>query len=253
MAKYAGQLLSAYRLYATAGLIILRPCQALRHMSHMTFTSQGCTYVACCHALHALALCLTTIARTASGKTSLMSALAGKASYGTVTGSVTINGKPDKLLRYKRVMGFVPQVGQILLLIPNFLKLKLRERRKLLQAKFIYCKFVVIVTNPDNLAEWSKALDLGSSPKGREFKSHSCHYAFVFSCCAWFALAVCTMLFSSLLLCFNAISHRFPTFLMSNTVVCCIVVNTLCACQLLTHQTSPCWHQDNSNGQNKGC
>lgn len=47
----------------------------------------------------------------AVGKTSLMSALAGKASYGTVTGSVTINGKPDKLLRYKRVMGFVPQVS----------------------------------------------------------------------------------------------------------------------------------------------
>lgn len=40
-----------------------------------------------------------------------MSALAGKASYGSVTGSVTINGKPDKLLRYKRVMGFVPQVS----------------------------------------------------------------------------------------------------------------------------------------------
>ena len=47
----------------------------------------------------------------AVGKTSLMSALAGKASYGTVTGSVTINGKADKLLRYKRVMGFVPQVS----------------------------------------------------------------------------------------------------------------------------------------------
>ena len=47
----------------------------------------------------------------AVGKTSLMSALAGKACYGTVTGSVTINGKPDKLLRYKRVMGFVPQVS----------------------------------------------------------------------------------------------------------------------------------------------
>ena len=30
-------------------------------------------------------------------------------------------------------------------------------------------------TDHDNLAEWSKALDLGSSPKGREFKSHSCH------------------------------------------------------------------------------
>ena len=27
----------------------------------------------------------------------------------------------------------------------------------------------------DNLAEWSKAPDLGSGPKGRGFKSHSCH------------------------------------------------------------------------------
>ncbi|KAA6416750.1 MAG: ABC transporter G family member 24-like [Trebouxia sp. A1-2] len=44
-----------------------------------------------------------------SGKTSLMAALAGKASYGTVSGSVKVNGKADKLLRYKRVMGFVPQ------------------------------------------------------------------------------------------------------------------------------------------------
>ena len=39
-----------------------------------------------------------------------MAALAGKASYGTVSGSVKVNGKADKLLRYKRVMGFVPQV-----------------------------------------------------------------------------------------------------------------------------------------------
>ena len=40
----------------------------------------------------------------------MMAALAGKASYGTVSGSVKINGKADKLLRYKRVMGFVQQV-----------------------------------------------------------------------------------------------------------------------------------------------
>ena len=46
-----------------------------------------------------------------AGKTSLMSALAGKASYGTTSGDVCINGRPDKLLRYKRVMGFVPQVS----------------------------------------------------------------------------------------------------------------------------------------------
>ena len=31
----------------------------------------------------------------------------------------------------------------------------------------------------DNLAEWSKALDLGSNPKGHGFKSHSCHWLFL--------------------------------------------------------------------------
>jgi hypothetical protein len=30
----------------------------------------------------------------------------------------------------------------------------------------------------DSLAEWSKAPDLGSGPKGRGFKSHSCHNSF---------------------------------------------------------------------------
>ena len=43
----------------------------------------------------------------------------------------------------------------------------------------------------DNLAEWSKALDLGSSPKGREFKSHSCHLFFVFPT-AIFVFAIAT-------------------------------------------------------------
>ena len=42
-----------------------------------------------------------------------MAALAGKAAYGRVTGNVKINGKSDKLLRYKRVMGFVPQVRSL--------------------------------------------------------------------------------------------------------------------------------------------
>jgi hypothetical protein len=32
----------------------------------------------------------------------------------------------------------------------------------------------------DSLAEWSKAPDLGSGPKGRGFKSHSCHNSFFF-------------------------------------------------------------------------
>ena len=40
-----------------------------------------------------------------------MSTLTGKAFYGTPTGHVTVNGKPGSLRRFKRVMGFVPQVG----------------------------------------------------------------------------------------------------------------------------------------------
>ena len=39
-----------------------------------------------------------------------MSTLTGKAFYGTPTGHVTVNGKPGSLRRFKRVMGFVPQV-----------------------------------------------------------------------------------------------------------------------------------------------
>lgn len=47
-----------------------------------------------------------------AGKTSLLNALAGKAaSYGVQTGVVLVNGRPDRLERYKRVMGFVPQVS----------------------------------------------------------------------------------------------------------------------------------------------
>ncbi|KAK9815422.1 hypothetical protein WJX72_003407 [[Myrmecia] bisecta] len=45
-----------------------------------------------------------------AGKTSLMSVLAGKASYGEPTGVIRVNGdKVRSLERYKRVMGFVPQ------------------------------------------------------------------------------------------------------------------------------------------------
>ena len=32
----------------------------------------------------------------------------------------------------------------------------------------------------DSLAEWSKAPDLGSGPKGRGFKSHSCQVLSIF-------------------------------------------------------------------------
>ena len=33
------------------------------------------------------------------------------------------------------------------------------------------------LTSSDSLAEWSKAPDLGSGPKGRGFKSHSCQFS----------------------------------------------------------------------------
>ncbi len=46
-------------------------------------------------------------------------------------------------------------------------------------------KFERHVSLWDSLAEWSKALDLGSSPKGRGFKSHSCQ---AFCCCFLFAV-----------------------------------------------------------------
>ena len=35
----------------------------------------------------------------------------------------------------------------------------------------------------DSLAEWSKVSDLGSSPKGRGFKSHSCHEIILLQMC----------------------------------------------------------------------
>jgi ABC-type multidrug transport system ATPase subunit len=46
-----------------------------------------------------------------AGKTSLLNTLSGKAPYGIQTGDILVNGRPDRLERYKRVMGFVPQVG----------------------------------------------------------------------------------------------------------------------------------------------
>ena len=50
-----------------------------------------------------------------AGKTTLLNTLAGKAqAYGSQSGSIFVNGRPDRLERYKRVMGFVPQVGPLL-------------------------------------------------------------------------------------------------------------------------------------------
>ena len=44
-----------------------------------------------------------------AGKTSFMTTLAGKAHYGTTTGVVLLNGKPESIRKYKKVVGFVPQ------------------------------------------------------------------------------------------------------------------------------------------------
>ena len=60
---------------------------------HMTLSAH-------CNAPH----CLTT------GKTTLLNTLAGKAAGGKVTGRVLINGHRDRLERYRRISGFVPQV-----------------------------------------------------------------------------------------------------------------------------------------------
>lgn len=49
-----------------------------------------------------------------AGKSSLLAALSGKAAaYGVVTGSTLVNGRPDRLERYKSLMGFVPQVSRV--------------------------------------------------------------------------------------------------------------------------------------------
>lgn len=44
-----------------------------------------------------------------AGKTTFLSALAGKAIGCKTTGSILINGKHESILSYKRIMGFVPQ------------------------------------------------------------------------------------------------------------------------------------------------
>ncbi len=50
------------------------------------------------------------LARHGAGKTSLLNTLSGKVPYGIQTGDILVNGRPDRLERYKPVMGFVPQV-----------------------------------------------------------------------------------------------------------------------------------------------
>lgn len=56
-----------------------------------------CSHRSCCHA--------------GAGKTTFLTALCGKASYGTLSGSVMINGEPGLLTdaKYKHLVAFVPQ------------------------------------------------------------------------------------------------------------------------------------------------
>ncbi|KAM0038851.1 putative ABC-type sulfate transporter [Helianthus debilis subsp. tardiflorus] len=44
-----------------------------------------------------------------AGKTTFLSALAGKSHGCKITGSILINGKPDSIHSYKKIIGFVPQ------------------------------------------------------------------------------------------------------------------------------------------------
>jgi ABC-type multidrug transport system ATPase subunit len=44
-----------------------------------------------------------------AGKTTFLSALAGKATGCTMTGSILINGKNESIHSYKKIIGFVPQ------------------------------------------------------------------------------------------------------------------------------------------------
>jgi ABC-type Mn2+/Zn2+ transport system ATPase subunit len=44
------------------------------------------------------------------GKTTLLNTMAGKIRNGKVTGRVRINGSLDRLERYRKICGFVPQV-----------------------------------------------------------------------------------------------------------------------------------------------
>jgi ABC-type multidrug transport system ATPase subunit len=44
-----------------------------------------------------------------AGKTTFLSTLSGKASYGVQTGEILINGKKEPLAKYRKITGFVPQ------------------------------------------------------------------------------------------------------------------------------------------------
>ncbi len=43
------------------------------------------------------------------GKTTFLTALAGRATYGSLVGRIEINGAEDSLLKYPKLVAFVPQ------------------------------------------------------------------------------------------------------------------------------------------------
>ena len=51
------------------------------------------------------------------------------------------------------------------------------ELNRKFHENFLAISYILWTQSPsiDSLAEWSKAPDLGSGPRGRGFKSHSCH------------------------------------------------------------------------------
>ena len=44
-----------------------------------------------------------------SGKTSFISALAGRATYGRTHGTLFVNGRESRLTKFSKMVGFVPQ------------------------------------------------------------------------------------------------------------------------------------------------
>ncbi|KAJ0779581.1 putative ABC-type molybdate transporter [Helianthus annuus] len=52
---------------------------------------------------------VTVMGPSGAGKTAFLSALAVKAHGCKITGSILINGKPDSIHSYKKIIGFVPQ------------------------------------------------------------------------------------------------------------------------------------------------
>ena len=60
-------------------------------------------------------LCVSSIAATGVGKTSLLHALSGKTFHGSVAGKIMVNGQKTTLETHGNIVGFVPEVGSRLM------------------------------------------------------------------------------------------------------------------------------------------